>query len=493
MGRIKKSRNLFLEKEELTRIDKLYIGEGYQDFIKNISVRGGLILSTKTYPYSFGTNFLFSQGSDHKNIKLSSDSVAYNTNGNRIIYKHESAKEFGVPFVTSSTKETWIYVQAGTTSIEEGNVSLASNGQLTGVNTKFTEVFRGQTTLVPNKIRIYERVPNFIGGDGYSYILKGTYEVTLVSSDESMLINVSSALTSADYVYSVVGAFSPGTFDDSREEEIYEYDSFELIYSDVLPLLTADQYMLCKVTVDDSLSTQTIEDLRVDIFKVLGESTADYSLQMFKSISEDWDSLIIEGIVGSINNIETELTVTSGKVYINNIIYETNSQVVALPAGAEQPYWELFSDSGVIKARVVFSLTKLAGYYDYDQNYRTKPRVYSATIKGGTMAIVSEKGFWKNRLTFYQYSTVDGEYVFSIDGNGWTPSISAPKRDDSNDYVFSTNCKIGTKLTKVVQRAGTVSSYMILKITDLSGANAISLASTYEYYDLKVEKISKLV
>jgi hypothetical protein len=271
MSKIIKSRNLFLEKEELVRWDRFYQEDGLKSFMKNMISHGGIVPRAGV----LGDDFKVIEGSTYKNISFVApgtlaESFAYDTSGNRLYFKHVAGYEWGVPFTPGGTKTTWVYMQYTTTAIEEGTITLAINGALTGSGTKFTEVFRGSSTLVPNKIRIYSRVANSTGGSGYTFNLVGTYSVNEVTSDTSMTINAVSALGAGTYVYSVVGAFSPGTFDDSREEEIYQYDSVELVFSNTDPIsgLTANQYMLCDVTVNDVAHTMVINDLRTDLFQI---------------------------------------------------------------------------------------------------------------------------------------------------------------------------------------------------------------------------------
>jgi hypothetical protein len=316
MANLKKSRNLFLEKEEIVRQDRFMREDGYKDFIIRATGAGGITTNSAGV---FGNNFLFQQGSSYLKIALSENSIAYNTQGDRIYYKHQSNYEWGVPFIPAATKETWIYVEYGTTSIEEGTVSLATNGVVTGVGTKFTEVFRGQTTLVPNKMRIYERASNIVGGDGYTYTLKGTYEINEVVDDTNLFLNTESALSAGDYVYTVVGAFSPGSFDDSREEEIYEYDSPNMVFSDTDPSgsLTADQYILCKVTIDTVGLTQTIVDLRKNKYSlklpkdVVFEEFSATEIQSLQHNTDDESFTLTASKSISLNSISGVVSVTA--------------------------------------------------------------------------------------------------------------------------------------------------------------------------------------
>lgn len=383
MSTINKSRNLFLEKEELVRVDKFTQEEGIEGIISNTQASSGIVpMGSKSYPYDFGNNFLPSEGSDHTYIKFSGDCIAYNSQGQRIFYKHDSSREFLLPFTPFGIEEIWIYVEYAQSSIEVGTVSLAINGQLTGIETEFTKLFRGNSTLVPNKIRIYERTESDLGGSGYTYVEAGTYEVANVSSDTLMYINASDALPVGDYVYSVVGAFSPGTFDDTREEEIYSYDSCSIKFSTTDPrlTLTQDQYIVAKVTVDDVSGTQSITDLRKDVYTAQSTSPSKFlSIFMQSFLQDTWDNLILIG--GEVNTVGSGpggsvVEVTSGYILIGNLIYEIVANGSLNVASGLSVYWEIYQSADTqYKVRGIAASATSTNVYEYNNTWRLSNRL----------------------------------------------------------------------------------------------------------------------
>lgn len=324
MSKINKSRNLFLEKEELVRWDRFYQDDGLKDFIQRVIKTGGLVPNQDG---NIGTNFQFEQGSDYTKIKLSQDSVAYNTLGERIFHKNQTGYEWEGLIDVGAIEESWVYIEYATSPIEEGTIVLSVNGAVTGTSTKFTEIFRGQSTLAPNKIRIYERTQLSGSGSGYTYTSKGTHEVSQVVSDTSMSINTVTALPAGTYVYSVVGAFSPGTFDDTREEEIYSYDSVNVVFSNINPTLTNDQYLLCKVTIDDNLNTQVIEDLREDFFSTTpnyNQNTKRYGFENFDYIRNTDEGTTVFDLGGADLN---EVTLLPRSNYTNVVILTSTAAI----------------------------------------------------------------------------------------------------------------------------------------------------------------------
>ena len=487
MSNIKVSRNVFLEKEELNRFIKFINDDSVKALIGNSIRSGGIVPDSGV---DLGADFKLEIGSDYKHIKIAKTSTAYDTLGKRIYYEYQSNTDIAVPFTTSSTKDTWVSLEYATTAIEKGVVGLASNGALTGIDTLFTDVFRGVSTLVPNKIRIYSRAKVATGGTGYSYTLVGTYEVVQVIDDTSIIINSTTALSAGDYVFSVVGAFSPGTYDDSREEEIYEYDNFNLIFSDTDPTssLTANQYILAKVTIDDSGTSQTITDLRTDVFSLIDPTLIDRISYLFTSLKGDWDSLIISGcksVLSYTGTTKISLSVSTGYVLLGNIVYKVETHTATISDPAHNPYWEIYNSSGIDKARCVYSATKNTGYYDFDQNYRTHKREYSAVFEG--INPISESGEYvgnfsiTKRITGIYTPTILGQILYKVTAGG--------NPDNSKEFVFNINSRNNTLITLMSSDSVTSATQLGLFVSAFDGT--LTDLSATDRFDITIKKISK--
>lgn len=491
MSELKISRNTFLEKEELNRMMRFLSTDSVKALIGNSIKSGGIVPEIDG---TLGDNFLIEQGTDHRHIKFKQTSTGYDTQGNRIHYEYEPSVDIAIPYTAGGTKSTWVSVQYNQSNIERGTISLSSNGVVTGIGTYFTEVFRGISTLVQNRIRIYQRTKVTSGVDGYTYVTIGTYEITQVVSNTSLLINVTAALGAGDYVYSVVGAFSPGSYDDSRVEEIYFYDHFSLILSTILPtILTADQYLLAKVTINDLTSTQTIEDLRTNIFRLTDQDIYIRISHILTTLKGGKDSLIISGCESELNftgTLKTSLDIDTGYVLIEDIIYEVEAHNSVISVVSDLPYWEIYDDSGTDKARVVYAGTKLGGYYDFDQNYRIVKREYRS-VWGSNFALKQEDGFLKSLISYNNDSTV-GRYQIQINGGLIFESSSANVPDRTKDYIFSTNCRGVSQFTKVITTGvgGATATAVMLSFHDIA-TGAGELPDSDSAFDLCITKISR--
>lgn len=487
MSNLKISRNVFLEKEELNRLIKFINDDSVKALIGNSIRSGGIVPDSGV---DLGDNFKLEIGSDYKHIKIAETSTAYDTLGKRIYYQYQSDIDIAVPFTTSSTKDTWVSLEYATTVIEKGVVSLAANGALTGIDTLFTEVFRGISTLVANKIRIYSRTKVTTGGTGYSYTLVGTYEIVQVIDDTSIIINSTTALSAGDYVFSVVGAFSPGTYDDSREEEIYEYDNFNLIFSDTDPTssLTANQYILAKVTVDDSGTSQTITDLRTDVFSLIDPTLIDRISYLFTSLKGDWDSLIISGcksVLSYTGTTKISLYVPTGYVLLRNVVYKVEAHTIAIANPTHNPYWQIYNSGGINKARCIYSATKNTGHYDFDQNYRTHKREYSAIFSGVTA--ISESGEYIGNFSITKRTT--GIYTPTILGETLYISTTANAPDNSKEFSFNLNSRNNTLILSISSDSITSATQLGLFVSAFDGT--LTDLSATDRFDITIKKISK--
>lgn len=489
MSKINVSRNTFLEKEELNRLMKFITDDSVKALVGNSVRSGGIVPPDGT---TVGDNFALEEGTNHRYVKFLQDSTAYDTQGNRIFYDFEPSKEILLPYTPSSTEEIWLAVEYGTSKIEKGTVTVGANGTVIGDGTEFTKLFRGVSTLVPNKIRIYERTKISTEGDGYSYSEVGTYEVTQTVNDNQLLINTSTLITGGDYVFSVVGAFSPGTYDDVREEEIYEYDYYNLLFYTSEPTLTADQYILAKITVDDSLGTQIIDDLREDIFTLVDPLILDRISWSFAAMKGDWESLIISGCKSSLNysgSTKISLNVPSGYVMLGQTIYvvDSHTSTIASPS-SELPYWETYDDAGTTKARVVYSTTKLSTYYNFSQNYRQYDRQYYGIFNSG-FAVESECGYLEGKITFTYDST--GLYVIKINGNSIIESAISSPPNKTLSYIFSTNKRDTSQRTNFVisNLSGSTANVVMLAVYNQTTGALQDL--TTGLFEISIKKIDK--
>jgi len=201
MSYVKFNPNLFLEVAELNRFKKFLDDEGFRRLV---------LLNTKTFGIFPGeNNFKVEEGSTVGTIKLANTSYALDSEGKLIVKK--PIDNINVPAGTWY----WVIVKHEYEIFEEGTVSIATDGTLTGTNTKFLEVLRGQPNF-PAKIKFWK-------SKTVAALNNGDYEVLYVGADDSATLQGVFSNESNLY-YSVVGTFTPGFSIPAGYKNIFQYD-----------------------------------------------------------------------------------------------------------------------------------------------------------------------------------------------------------------------------------------------------------------------------
>lgn len=219
MSRLKISENLFLEVAELSRLVKFLSDDGYKRILKSVIKQCGIVRNAGN------TYFKLSQQS--AGVVTVNAGVAFDSNLDAIVMETDATLN-----VSNTGTKRWIVLSRATNSWESGSVSVTTDGTLTGVGTKFTEILRGQPNF-PTKVKFNSSVNT------------DEYEVVSVVSDTSAII--SGKLTAEGGVqFSVVGTFTPGFVPDDDKKQIYELDSYALRIEDSesRPSVTDDEFIL---------------------------------------------------------------------------------------------------------------------------------------------------------------------------------------------------------------------------------------------------------
>lgn len=243
MSRLKISENLFLEKNELVRLQKFIGEEGWQRAMRSIIKRYGVVQNDDLS--SFGV-----VASATSNAVDVLPGLAYNSLMEAIVSESRVTVPVGSAIVG---QDKWIILRRSVINNEAGTVSIQTDGSLGGVGTEFTKVLRGQPNF-PTKVRFTDSESNIYD-----------YEVVSVSSDTSAVLS-GSFIAQSGLHYAVVGTFTPGFIPSDADKDIYEYDSFEIevITSDAKPEVGRDEFILAKLDYSGLGGIFNIVDLRGD-------------------------------------------------------------------------------------------------------------------------------------------------------------------------------------------------------------------------------------
>jgi len=254
MSSVKINNDLFLGKEELNRFRQFLDESGYRRFIGLMTKSFGVVKNFRDGNFD---SFKVETGASGQ-IKVLGNSFAVDENLNLI--HNPTDTNFNIP---NDSSWYWVKINHTKTNLEQGTVSLASDGSLSGVNTKFSEVLRGSPNY-PSRLRLYS-----IDSNGFYTQFEGEAEVISVLSDTSAFIHLYSGSLPGTMRYSVVGTFTPSIVVPEGSKMIFEYDyvTIELvpeITEDVPPVKNTDEYYIARVK--NSGGTVTINDKRTDVW-----------------------------------------------------------------------------------------------------------------------------------------------------------------------------------------------------------------------------------
>lgn len=251
MSKLNIQNDLFLGRQEIDRWIKFTQDEGYIRLFKSFVNNFGIVKVDSDTNFN---NFKVGVGSTSGTVKIANDSYAIDENID-IIFQ----KAIDNISVTDDSNWYWIKIVHNIDSIEEGEINVASNGNITGIGTKFSEVLRGQSNY-PVKINFPDSSNN-----------TADYQVQSVLSDTSAILSGSTGFVPENNLrYQVVGSFTPGINPSGTDRLPYNYDSctISLELETVLntPPAKADGTEFYLARVQNTGGTVTIQDKRTELF-----------------------------------------------------------------------------------------------------------------------------------------------------------------------------------------------------------------------------------
>ena len=257
MSELNINRNIFLEKEELNRLQK-FLADNITKvlFIKN-TISFGLVLSD--FVNVDPNDFKIQVGTNAGTVKLVNDSVALDKDG-MLIYQ----KAFDNLSVPNDGLWYWMKITQKYEPSEVGTCSIDVNGNLSGTNTIFTDVLRGQSSDVPVKIK-------FQKADGTTLVNNQVYEVVSLTDNLNALLTGGSFTAESNLQCIVVGSTPISeSITSAQLTGLYQYDSCDLqfIAEEVLDTIPVINYVAEKdfylARVKNVSGTITLQDKRTE-------------------------------------------------------------------------------------------------------------------------------------------------------------------------------------------------------------------------------------
>lgn len=257
--------NLFLETQELNRLKKFLMDDGFRKDLRSATAKFGIIKDEATLGFE---SFRVIPGVT-ANTVIVKPGIALDSNMNLIVLEQNSP-EILIP---NQTNKFWIFVRYEQEYREKGILSVNVDGTVTATGAEFTKVLRNKDSGFPVKIKFSNAVTN-----------TGIYEVLDVVDDNNIVLNViSGVLTSeSDLNYIVIGSFTEGYVIPEEDQGIYRYDGCQL---NGLPLdspaplyvvesvegeqpdkLVSSDIFIARVWRDEDTNELIIEDKRIELW-----------------------------------------------------------------------------------------------------------------------------------------------------------------------------------------------------------------------------------
>lgn len=260
------SPNLFLEVAELDRFKQSLDSEGFRKNMLQNSILFGLIKQNNDISFLNGrVERDLDTAVGQKTIKIR----ALQAIDNRGLFI--SSSEINNIPIPANGQWYWIRIKHKYDVKEKGTVSLAVNGDLTGVGTKFTEVLRGMPNF-PSRVRFLNSQYNTL-----------EYDVLEVIDDEHAIVmhpavngtGVATFDVEDSLNYAVVGTFTPGVAIPNEDKYPFQYDSmiYEVVPEEIInerPLyIEGQEFYLARVKIENG--DVVIQDKRIEYWTTQGK------------------------------------------------------------------------------------------------------------------------------------------------------------------------------------------------------------------------------
>ena len=255
------SQNIFLEKEEINKLQSMLINDSKAYILKSLFTAYGILNNT-------ANDFLVEAGTSSGTFKITTDSVAMDSDLNLIrLYNFDNFP------VTNDSLWYWVKISHRYLNCEQGTLSVSTTGIVIGTNTLFTELLRSQSSKAPVKIIFYKE---YVTGTPITVSNIGVYEVVQILSDTNIILS-GDFVDESDLRYIIIGSNAIGTsLTDTQKLGLYAYDNVNitLIPESVTDTPPTSGYTSGKdfyiARVQNNSGTLTIQDKRANYYAAMG-------------------------------------------------------------------------------------------------------------------------------------------------------------------------------------------------------------------------------
>lgn len=262
MSKLNINRNIFLEREELLRWQKFMLESPVNKTFLSNTVEWGIIDTSGEL--ATPNDFKIEEGTNSGTVKIDNLSRALQNEG--LIIEQKAIDNIEIP---NDGNYYWLKIGHQFSNLEQGTISININGEITGSNTVFTDILRGQSTEVPVKVKLIST--NNIG----------IYDVVDVISDTSAILEGESFVAESGIKFYVIGSTPLGdTVTSQQQEGLYYYDSclitqVEETVSETEPAGKVQDKEFWIARVVNNSGTITIEDKRTEYWEYFIRGVSD--------------------------------------------------------------------------------------------------------------------------------------------------------------------------------------------------------------------------
>lgn len=251
MSKLNVSRNVFLEREELSNVFSFFATAPLMKAVLRASYSFGMITNdpSKINPDtteepadkdSIVNPFVVETGSNSGTIKVLSG-MALTSQGNFIDINVED--NISVP---NDSLFYWVKIGYKTRNYEKGYVSVNSQGVVSGT-VNFSGKVRGQSTSTPVSIR-FEKL------DGSVPLNNGVYQIVNVINDQNLLLTSATTFVAESNLRVIILGTLPlgGVLTSEQRNGLYTYDDYDITLVkeesvNTPPEKTEDEYYIARV------------------------------------------------------------------------------------------------------------------------------------------------------------------------------------------------------------------------------------------------------
>lgn len=354
MGYIKTPPNLFLESAELNRFKKFLDDWGFRRFFKFLINKYGIIPNKSS---EIDSDFLVAQDGVNEAVIIPGSSFAINKDDQIIIQQ----KDLIISLVRSADPH-WIKISHQYSPLEEGTIMIDESGNMSGTDTRFLEVLRGQPNF-PIKIILYT--------DSYSIL---EYEVLRVMTNTTAILQGEFQIGDfpAGTRYAIIGTFDYDSSPPEENKKIYQYDDclVTVLNQSTQPVLVEGYEFLIASVINES-GNITITDLRKDyMLETKGNiDTSNIALLDKENIFskyQSWNQTSVNGYKSG-NSVDKNLILpnaTTGFITINMITYDGYYNLEGILKNENTPY----NLGAILIIKMINIPSALYWSYPYDSN-----------------------------------------------------------------------------------------------------------------------------